>query len=188
MALFGLTKQQEASVVQDYHNQEQQSFQPVYQQLANEELGKMMLDSTDLVQRIRLQLLGYIETSPGEFKQIGEKFMNDKGAAAVVSILDGSVGKEIYLSKISDEDKVRITRMVWVSLIEAFIKNYEEWGMSSNTSKWNIIMSIVVNQVYVALCRAVDGTEKGFFADTHSSQGRTVISQTAGQQQPKTFW
>lgn len=187
--MFGITTPQQEVSPQQYQNQEQQSFTPVYSQVGNEELGKMMLDSTNLVQRIRLQLLGYIETEPGEFKQIGQKFMNDKGAGAIVTILDGHIGKEIYLSKISDEAMVRIVKKLWQTLIGAFVKNWNEWEMSNNTTKWEMIMDTIMDQVYVALSRAVDGTEKGFFADTHSSQGKTLISQVAGQQQqPKTFW
>lgn len=184
MGLFGFGGQQQAIPTGETQKVESQNQIPFYQR--TEELGKEMLNIDRLIYDVRLQLLGFVEVKDDEYKQIGEKLMNDKGAAAIVSVLRSHIGKEVFLSKISDYDKVRIIKDLWATLIMLIVKNRKEWDLSEDSGKWRIIREIVINQAYFALCRAVNGTEKGFFADVY--QEKQIMAQNSQQQFKKSGW
>ena len=177
-----LFQQQPSAPIGERNETTQQNQIPFYQQ--GEELGKEMLNTGKLIEKIRLQLLGYVETADG-WKKIGEALMNEKGASAIITMLHAHVGKEVFLTKITDYDKVRIVRDLWSTLIVLILKNREEWELSHDTGKWRIIREIVINQAYFALCRGVNGVEKGFFGDVY--QNRTVQTSNNQQQFKKGF-
>lgn len=161
---------------------EQSNQIPFYQ--TSEELGKEMINTSGFLDKVRLLLLGYVETEDG-WKKIGEQLVNEKGAGAIINLLNSNVGKEVFLTKITDYDKVRIARDLWKIMIRAIIKNRIEWDMSVDSSKWKIVRCIVLNQTYYALCRGVEGTEKRFFGDVY--QTKTIMANTS-QQQYKKGW
>jgi hypothetical protein len=160
-------------------NTEQQNIMPFYQ--AADELGKEMIDSSKTIEKIRMNLLGWVLID-GEFKKIGKKYMNEKGAAYIASLLDSHIGKEVFLTKITEEDKVRIIHDLWNTLIRLMVTNVSEWDLGKDIGNWKAIRAIVINQAYFALCRGVDGTEKVFFENTH--QSKSVINQNTAQKQP----
>lgn len=164
--------------VSEQHNQI-----PMYQQA--QELGQQMLNVSGLIENIRLQLLGYVDVGNGKYQQIGLKLMNEKGAGAIVTMLHSHVGQEVFLTKITDYDKVRILRDLWSTMIRLLINNRIAWDLGDDVGNWRIIRAIVVNQVYFALCRGVEGTEKRFFGDVY--QNKTVLTQQNQQQFKKGF-
>ena len=176
--MFGFGKKEETASSQQ--SSEQQNLTPFYQ--AGEELGKIMLDSEHTIEKIRMNLLGYISIN-GEYKQKGKPYMNEKGAGKIASLLDAHIGKEVFLTKIDEEDKVRIARDLWSTLIRLLVKNIDEWELSPDLGDWRAIRAIIINQAYFALCRGVEGIEKDFFRDTHQSKYVTNQSQT--QRQPQ---
>lgn len=186
MGLFSLGQEQPQQPVGEIARTEQSQATPFYSHQSSHELGKLMLDSANFIQRIRLQLLGYIEVSPGEFEKLGEQFMNDKGAGAIATFLDSHAGKEVFLTKITDADVIRITKHIWSIMIGSILKNKREWAIKDDPNAWSMIVAIVVNQAYFALRRGENGTEKSFFADTTENRYMTVQN-SAQQFQKKSF-
>src|SRR5690349_14903311 len=176
--MIGLGKKEE--VAQTQQQSEQSNVMPFYQ--SGEELGKEMISSAEIIEKIRMSLLGFIVEN-GEYVPKGKKLMNDAGASTIAIILESHIGKEVYLTKITDEDKVRIMHDLWGTLIRLLITHKVAWELSDDQGEWRTIRKIVINQTYFALCRGVDGTEKGFFENTH--QSKTVMNQTGLQRQPQ---
>lgn len=182
--MFGLGQREPPQPIGETQKVEQQNQIPFYQK--SEELGKEMLNVERVLEKIRLQLLGYVETSEGEYEQLGEKLVNQRGAAAIITMISSHIGKEVFLTKITDYDKVRITRDIWATLVMLIIKNRKEWALGDDIGKWKLIRGIVMNQIYFALCRGVEGVEKRFFADVY--QEKQLVSQNSQQQFKKGFF
>jgi len=164
---------------------EQEQRIPFYSDPGTTELGKIMIDSSDFVNRTKFRLLGFVETNNG-FEQIGHRLMNEKGASWVISMLDSHVGKDVFLSKIEDDDVIRITKFIWRTMNRAILRNKEMWEMPNDPSSWTLAILIVVNNVYFALRRAEGAEEKRFFAKTHES--KIVSRQDVTQKQQRGFF
>ena len=164
---------------------EQQQQIPFYADPSTAELGKIMIDSTDFVNRTRYRLLGYIETDSGIFEPVGHKLMNPQGASWIITMLDSHIGKDVVLTKIDEDDVIRITKHIWRITNRAILSNKERWGMPNDPASWSLAVAIVVDNVYFALKRGENGEEKRFFAKTHES--KIVSRQDVTQKQPRGF-
>jgi hypothetical protein len=192
----GLMQQAPRMPIGERQDVVQQEQVPYYHSIEGQELGKLMLDSSPQIKRVILRLMGLVEKEPNVFEDTGEKLMNSKGAARIAMLLDSHVGKDVFLSKISEEDVVRIIRDIWIIIIREFIKNIQEWDMLTwkeakgcyviDTGGLSLARSVIINPIYLALKRAQDATEKGFFADTH--QSKTISSGQTSQQYKKGFF
>lgn len=182
MGLFNSNQQPTGETVET----EQQHYMPFYSDTSNTELGKIMIDSTDFVKKIKYQLMGFVEIKENEFEQIGYKIMNEEGASLLATMASGHIGKETYLTKIKDVDVIRIIKDLWKIIDRAIIANCEKWEMPNDPSAWSTARSIVLNNIYFALRRGEDAEEKKFFAQTHES--KTVSRQDANQKIAKSFW
>lgn len=170
---MGIFSSQPQMPIGERVNVEQQQQIPLMQ-LQSQELGKDMIDAEKLNFKAYLSLLGKMEVD-GTIIQFDEPYMNETGAARIYTILTTLNNKGTYLTKIEDNDVIRITRDLWLILLRTLIKNRTTWGLTSDISSWSTIRKIITDPIYFALRRGENAAEKKFFADTH--QSKSVISQ-----------
>ena len=182
--MFGLGKPQQP--IGETVETEQQNVTPFYSDQSSAELGKIMIDSSDFVRRVKYQLMGFVETSENNFEPIGFKLMNERGASWIATMVDVFVRKETYLTNIDDTDVIRITKDLWRIIDRAIIKNHANWEMSIDQSSMSLSRAIAISPIYFSLRRGENAEEKKFFAKTHES--KVISRQDARQQQSKSFW
>lgn len=153
----------------------------------NNDLVKMAMTSSDLMDELKINLLGL------EWDKDKENFMPSKkikrmiseaGAWKVITVISSIVNRNTHLSIINDKEQiVMLAREAEENLRHDFFDNYaeywdNEWEAESN---WPLIQSMAGNYVVMALQRAIHGREKDILA----GNTKTLIqkSEMASRQQ-----
>src|SRR3990167_5128178 len=158
-----------------YEDQEQQPqqpngvnnypfYNPYLNDQNNSDLVRMALTTTDLIDDLRMNLLGY------EYDEKSEKFIsskkarpliNEEGANKIIIIISSFVNRNSTVSNLTEDDILKMCKEVEHVVNDHFFdkwKDYwhDQWEAEAN---WRIIRPMVGNYANICLRRAKDGRE-----------------------------
>jgi hypothetical protein len=136
----------------------------------NNDLVKMAMTSSDLMDELKVNLLGLEWDSQKESFQPSKKIkrmISEAGAWKVITVISSIVNRNTHLSIINEKEQIpRLAEEAEENLRNDFFDNYaeyweNEWEAESN---WPLIQSMAGNYVILALQRAIHGREKDILA------------------------
>lgn len=149
------------------------------------------LDVTTIIDSIEHMLKGEVQLWSEKkdcwiWEPKGEKQMNEMGVKAVMTTISFHVNKDIILSTLTQDEIRTICNHLHVDLALQFVYRSEEFGIKK--ANRNLLISSIMNLIYVTLKRAIKGDEKLFLSKTQRSGEVKQISVGDQKQKSTSLW
>lgn len=151
----------------------------------NANLTMWSLSSQDILKEIEHDLRGEIfneETEKWELVAEGKPLMNDEGIRSIVSLARTIVNKVAFLSNLSEDMVLQISRDFADDLADLLFNNIEQFEIKR--THLNIIVTKISYIIYVALQRAYEEGERRFLKTAE----RRIVSVRQDPNEKKGFW
>jgi len=140
------------------------------------ELVRELINNGDFLERVAHLLKGEIwSESRNRWIQITKPYGNEEFINDVLLILHTHTGQEVILSNLEDDDVHNITYDIVNRIIELIYYKGKEQGI--DRARRSEIVSIINNQVYLALRRAYKQGEKDFLGRSVTHRENIVNSE-----------
>jgi len=154
---------QEALIRQQMQSQEGMNAPMLWQN--QQQVQAALVAQTDpakILDEIELKLKGYKQSmKTGEFEQMAEPLMNDKGVNKLILNLSAIVNQNTILSHLEEEEITKMIIKVGNDLIDDLTLNWKDYGIKDEMSRDHIV-NIALFPSFMALKRAWKQNEKNW--------------------------
>lgn len=136
-----------------------------YQRKIAEDMSTKWLSSNEIIMTFQNMMCGLVlDETTGEYKQVGERLVNEKGLRMLVSFIQLHSNPVSALSKLSEDRILQLCGQAEKELNRQLLLHEDEWGIEKVNK--DMIKNNVMNFMFFSLQRAADAGFQKFIAET----------------------
>ena len=156
------------SALQKQEIEGNQSVNAPYMQQQNQQVQAALVEQINpdkILDDLELRLRGYKRKYDGTLVKSGLPLMNDNGVMAMVAYTSSVVNQNTIMSAYKKEQISKLMTQFMEVLVNDLTLNWREYGII-NKSYLDLIANMIMNCVFPAYNRALEGGERRFLGTT----------------------